>query len=133
MCLFRFCSILLKKAKGFNNCTCDKRKIKKHREGAFLFLAYPKGFDSQRELRALVAGGSDSPPDCHSAPPLFESFERRSKTEAQVCLCLAWPTRKDSNLRPSESESDALSSCATGRCISSYILSFFIIFVNRLC
>ena len=26
-----------------------------------------------------------------------------------------WPTRKDSNLRPSESESDALSSCATGR------------------
>ncbi len=25
-----------------------------------------------------------------------------------------WPTRKDSNLRPSESESDALSSCATG-------------------
>ena len=28
---------------------------------------------------------------------------------------LFWPTRKDSNLRPSESESDALSSCATGR------------------
>ena len=26
-----------------------------------------------------------------------------------------WPTRKDLNLRPSESESDALSSCATGR------------------
>ena len=26
-----------------------------------------------------------------------------------------WPARKDSNLRPSESESDALSSCATGR------------------
>ena len=35
-----------------------------------------------------------------------------------------WPTRKDSNLRPSESESDALSSCATGRnktrCIKSH-------------
>ena len=26
-----------------------------------------------------------------------------------------WPARQDSNLRPSESESDALSSCATGR------------------
>ena len=41
----------------------------------------------------------------------------------QACLALKeegyevfWPTRMDSNHRPSESESDALSSCATGRC-----------------
>ena len=27
---------------------------------------------AQRELRALVAAGSDSPPDCHSVPALFE-------------------------------------------------------------
>ena len=38
----------------------------------------------------------------------------QNKKPAQGGL-LFWPTRKDSNLRPSESESDALSSCATGR------------------
>ena len=31
------------------------------------------GFDSRRELRALVADGSNSPPDCYSLPSLFES------------------------------------------------------------
>ena len=36
-----------------------------------------------------------------------------------------WPTRKDSNLRPSESESDALSSCATGRCYRGIIAQLF--------
>ena len=41
-----------------------------------------------------------------------------------------WPARKDSNLRPSESESDALSSCATGRDVSLLILSFFYVFVK---
>ena len=30
------------------------------------------GARSRRELRALVAAGSDSPPDCHSVPALFE-------------------------------------------------------------
>ena len=41
-----------------------------------------------------------------------------------------WPARKDSNLRPSESESDALSSCATGRyliktCIGKSYCEFY--------
>ena len=31
------------------------------------------GIRSRRELRALVAVGSNSPPDCYSLPPLFES------------------------------------------------------------
>ena len=72
---------------------CDKQK-QKAPQGCFLLLAYPKGFDSRRELRALVAGGSDSPPDCHSLPPLFESSQTtKEKTEAQMCLCsfLAYP------------------------------------------
>ena len=30
------------------------------------------GARSRRELRAVIAVGSDSPPDCHSLPPLFE-------------------------------------------------------------
>ena len=38
---------------------------------------------TRRELRALVAVGSDSPPDCHSLPPLFE----------QRCLVLKMATR----------------------------------------
>ena len=33
------------------------------------------GIRSQRELRALVAVGSNSPPDCYSLPPLFESVK----------------------------------------------------------
>ena len=49
----------------------------------FLWLAFfskkvtggDDGIRSQRELRALVAVGSDSPPDCHSLPPLFESLD----------------------------------------------------------
>ena len=51
--------------------------------GKFLWLAFfskkvtggDDGIRSQRELRALVAVGSDCPPDCHSLPPLFESLD----------------------------------------------------------
>ena len=47
----------------------------------------------------------------------FKSYELRRNYQGR-CRCTSlgsWPTRKDLNLRPSESESDALSSCATGR------------------
>ena len=40
---------------------------------------------------------------------------RVQKEKAAYATFPFWPARKDSNLRPSESESDALSSCATGR------------------
>ena len=48
------------------------------------------------------------------------SWPKKSK-EVNALLGFFWPTRQDLNLRPSESESDALSSCATGRflCINS--------------
>ena len=53
---------------------------------------------------------------CHFALPLIFSSSRIGQTKRSRCRDLfVWPTRKDSNLRPSESESDALSSCATGR------------------
>ena len=38
----------------------------------FNLIGDSDGARSRRELRALVAVGSDSPPDCHSLPPLFE-------------------------------------------------------------
>ena len=41
-------------------------------------------------------------------------ISKNKKTPTRSVFC-SWPTRKDLNLRPSESESDALSSCATGR------------------
>ena len=44
--------------------------------------------------------------------PFFYLISR--KTKAPVCTG-AFPTRQDSNLRPTESESVALSSWATGR------------------
>ena len=37
------------------------------------------GFDSRRGLRVLVAVGSNSPPDCYSLPPLFESLNSYSQ------------------------------------------------------
>ena len=54
----------------------------------------------------------------HSASPSCKvelCDKRKTKKHPQGVLFCFWPTRKDSNLRPSESESDALSSCATGR------------------
>ena len=44
------------------------------------------GIRSQRELRALVAVGSNSPPDCYSLPPLFESLKTRTSRLASVIL-----------------------------------------------
>ena len=41
-----------------------------------------------------------------------------------------WPARQDLNLRPSESESDALSSCATGR--YKYIIAHFCEIFNHI-
>ena len=38
------------------------------------FAGGDDGIRSQRGLRALVAVGSNSPPDCYSLPPLFESL-----------------------------------------------------------
>ena len=38
----------------------------------FNLIGDSDGARSRHELRALVAVGSDSPPDCHSLPPLFE-------------------------------------------------------------
>ena len=56
--------------------------------------------------------------------PTMGSFflfrEIKSKSEPFTCykylvrIILIWCTRQDLNLQPSESESDALSSCATG-------------------
>ena len=57
----------------------------------------------QREIAPFA-----SPAKC-----LKNKVEKRKLTQKRKLW--DWPTRKDSNLRPSESESDALSSCATGR------------------
>ena len=43
-----------------------------------LFAGGDDGIRSQRGLRALVAVGSNSPPDCYSLPPLFESRKTRT-------------------------------------------------------
>ena len=64
----------------------------------------------------------------------------KKQTPRKWGVCF-WPTRQDSNLRPSESESDALSSCATGRyalycstvfCKSKPLNAFFSFFAQRL-
>ena len=45
------------------------------RRAGLASLGGDDGIRSQRELRALVAVGSNSPPDCYSLPPLFESID----------------------------------------------------------
>ena len=44
-----------------------------------------------------------------------DGFSWKSDKILSNFAAFSWPARKDLNLRPSESESDALSSCATGR------------------
>ena len=58
-------------------------------------------------------------PFASPAKCLKNKVEKRKLTQKRKLW--DWPTRKDSNLRPSESESDALSSCATGRNIYASI------------
>ena len=43
-------------------------------KAAMTFLVRVKGLDSRGLDARLVAGGRNSPPDCFSVPPLFESF-----------------------------------------------------------
>ena len=79
-------------------------------------------------MRTCVAGATGS----------LRVDKKQTPRKWGVCF---WPTRQDSNLRPSESESDALSSCATGRyalycstvfCKSKPLNAFFSFFAQRL-
>ena len=54
--------------------------------GVSLGLVEMMGFDSRRGLRVLVAVGSNSPPDCYSLPPLFESLNSYSQDLLLRCL-----------------------------------------------
>ena len=44
------------------------------------------GLDSRRELRGLVADGSNSPPDCYSLPSLFEPAKVKKDAELASLL-----------------------------------------------
>ena len=73
------------------------------------YIIRRKSVYHQGRLTALVS---------HHAPAYFTRSAGTNFTEKSHSLlrmAFFWPTRKDLNLRPSESESDALSSCATGR------------------
>ena len=56
-------------------------------------MATRMGLDSRRELRALVADGSDSPPDYHSVPSLFERSLSADLTYAKNFCCIRMATR----------------------------------------
>ena len=81
----------------------------------FNLLAYPNGFRTHtHDLWSWC---------CVSQ---VAQIEQKSKTAIEAVL-LFWPTRTDLNRWPSESESDALSSCATGRfsCTNHYSIFLF--------
>ena len=81
-------------------------------------LVWPTRKDSEPRPRNARAGSAPTKlSSLGSLPlPLFFSASPIGKPKGPDKRgLLVWPTRKDSNLRPSESESDALSSCATGR------------------
>ena len=91
-------------------------------ENIFIILAYPKGYARfTRRYRIAV---------CEPSALCARSNFVAVKIKSTYTGCfLFWPTRKDSNLRPSESESDALSSCATGRCrVTERFLSAYIFY-----
>ncbi len=83
-------------------------------------FCWPTRKDSEPILAPSVLGAiasgifsrqfPSSPGNCTKSLGLTNSPTEKPRQAGLFC----WPTRKDSNLRPSESESDALSSCATG-------------------
>lgn len=90
-------------------------------QGSYLrVMARPKGFclgtavpiASLRSLPRL----KNSPPDCFFTPCSnpFGLVEQKNKAAFYDATLSLWPARRDSNPRSSESESAALSSCATG-------------------
>ena len=104
--------ITLRKGK---NATKPKTEKQKSLEGSRLFccsFGLPERVCSEaRRYRKRYANLQRSP---QARARSNFVIEQRKKWSARLHFFL-WPTRKDSNLRPSESESDALSSCATGR------------------
>ena len=63
-----------------------------------------------------LKNGLSSNPYYNSQKISFSQYIHNKKgTFVHQKFLFCWPARKDLNLRPSESESDALSSCATGR------------------
>ena len=87
------------------NCPLGQNPI------ATSFFGLPERIFSR--LRARSLRGSDTTPWCHSLPLRLQILSKKKKS--LIATSFFWPARKDLNLRPSESESDALSSCATGR------------------
>ena len=72
-----------------------------------------------RSLRVLTAHRAV----IHYAPPSNPQTELKKQQTAKSVCCF-WPARQDLNLRPRESESRALSSCATGRYVF-HIIAYF--------
>ena len=66
------------------------------------------GFDSRRVLRALVADGSNSPPDCYSLPPLFESLRLARSRYPFEMFFISWWRWWDSNPWPPACRAGAL-------------------------
>ena len=84
-------------------------KIDRHRS-MLVDLTYPKGYALMQMPQAVCEPSALAQPSCK-----VELCDKQRKKPPHEGWFFLWPTRKDSNLRPSESESDALSSCATGR------------------
>ena len=101
------------------------------------FMARPKGFclgtavpiASLRSLPRL----KNSPPDCFFTPCSnpFGLVEQKNKAAFYDATLSLWPARRDSNPHSSESESAALSSCATGGYKRTAVPSFIFIFQSH--
>lgn len=105
------------------NCYYKCKYVFNRIQGSYLrVMARPKGFclgtavpiASLRSLPRL----KNSPPDCFFTPCSnpFGLVEQKNKAAFYDATLSLWPARRDSNPRSSESESAALSSCATGGC-----------------
>ena len=100
----------------------EKRIVKSTKRKSRLrdFSFWPTRADSERRCAAYVT--AESTPLVIPFSFFLACFRRLlltalivKKNTTHEGWCSFWPTRADSNRWPSESESDALSSCATGR------------------
>ena len=112
---------------------CDVNDIRLRR---MIYRAVARHDISQKRCDIIsvpsYAAGVYHPPRRISYPQGISSVTAGNGYHCKRCLLsqapFAWPARRDSNPRPPESESDALSNCATGGFFNFFRKKYYAVF-----